>query len=527
MRRIFRLVVLLVFVSSGWVLAEEKQEQKFTEWHLRDLHYYDESGVIKKLEVAPKLVIRFVSTMNAEEKSVFLARFSPVGQGEYPDDPTRIFVEFSGDTSAARLLEIANEMARSGLAEAAPVFVVENLEAIVEGVTVETKIVLGAERILERVKRHGDFSVRQTRSENGKWTFLVDEVKPPLNILVLTNLFHQDSWVKRAYPHFKFLHEPVTAAISVEPVSGTVAEVRTVTFTVKIFDPAIELSADLLPQFGEGLFAPLQNGKQPPGYLFERLGESGKREFRDRRGRIYVFSWKFKHHALGEWNIQAQPVSFTKNGVTQEVKSSGFTFVVNSQIGALNITDMPQPRPLIHSAEALTAIPQAELPQIPAYWFDKLPKPEFWVQYSHHGSVFFGVISLVMFFVVVLSVHIGKRMEKVTRRQRILKIDQTLEQARRERSYEKYNEALSSILTFLFPHLSSHPTWEEVKDDEGIRQTLEANKLEDLEHIFEELNRRHMRNFAVEPEALSDLGKFVGVFFETVRKRLLHGKEVR
>ena len=175
------------------------------------------------------------------------------------------------------------------------------------------------------------------------------------------------------------------------------------------------------------------------------------------------------------------------------------------------------------------AVPQAEFPPVPAYWFDalRLPRPELWARYSQQGSAFFGAISLAMFFTVVLLVHIGRRRERVTRLRRISEIDQILAQARRDCSYAKYDEALSSSLTFLFSHLSSHPTWEEVKDDEGIRQTLGEDKLQSLELIFGELNRRHARNFTVEPAALSDLDKLIGVFFEAVRKRLLYGKEAR
>ncbi|MBI4135012.1 MAG: hypothetical protein HY471_02820, partial [Candidatus Sungbacteria bacterium] len=383
--------------------------------------------------------------------------------------------------------------------------------------------------ILERMKRHGEFSVRQTRPENGKWIFLIDEVRPPLNILVLTNLFHQDSWVRRAYPYFKFLHDPITATINVEPVSGTVGEVRTATFTVKIFDPAIELSTDLLPQFGEGLFHPLQSGRQPPGYLFERLGDPVKRELRDKQSRLYVFSRRFKHHALGEWHISAQPVSFTKNGVPQEIKSSGVTFVVNSQIGALNITDMPQPQSLIHLAEAPAVTPQVELPQAPVYWFDKyrwVADPDGVAKSLRSAAVPLGSFSAAMLYVLFLLWAARGKKQMVERHEKLWRLERRMDGAKAEGSYQKYEEALLAILRVAFPHLPSRPTREGVKADESIRGLWGAEKLGVLGRIFEELDRRYMKDFTPDPKTLLVLDRDIRSLFETVRRDLISGKEV-
>ncbi|MDO8591145.1 MAG: hypothetical protein Q7R65_04190 [bacterium] len=517
-------ILCLIPVTSSLSRADDNEEKKPVTWQLRDFYYYDANGIMVQLYLAPKLLVRFRSYEAKEKRSQFLAEFSPVAEQEYPADAFRMLIEFDASIKPDRLIEVANKILRSGLAEASPVFFNENIESVIEGITVEPKTILTSDRLQERMKKYGDFSMRQTISENGAWIFLLDDIKPPLNILALINLMHNDSWVRRASPRFKFLHDPIIASIVVEPVSGTVGEVRTITFTIKVFDPAIKLLEDQLPQFGVGLFMPIQGNitpssiKYPPGYLFEVMGDPIKHPVRmEKRSRTFAISWKFKHHALGEWTISSQPVSYSKNGVESEIKSSGFTMVVNSQIGSIQIMDMPIPRTLIYPVEKPTPTPDLTLPPIPSYWFDPwLPQIKFGERYAKYIIIF-----LVVFTGSSLSAPFIQRYS--VRRKRILvykrivaRIDGLLQDATEEHSYEKYNEALSLMLTALFPHLSSHPTWEEIKDDALISKKLGVEIMKVLEETFYELDRRHSRNFTDTVESLARLDKNIRKIKEVV-----------
>lgn len=516
MKRWLYLIFTAFYLISIPSWADDNGEKKYVPWQLRDLYYYDANGTMVQLDLAPKLLIRFRSDASKEKRNQFLAEVSSVIKNEELSDSSRVLVEFDKSVKSEQLLEMANKISRSGLAEASPVFFKENIEAVIEGITVESKTALTSDKIQERMKKYGDFSLRQTISENGAWIFLLDDVKPPLNILALINLTHNDSWMRRAYPRFRFLHDPIVASIVVEPVSGTVGEVRTVTFAIKVFDPAIKLLEDQLPQFGVGLFMPIQGNitspssiKYPPGYLFEVLGDSIKYPVKiEKRSRTYTTLWKFKNHALGEWIIPPQPVSYSKNGVENEIKSSGFTMIVNSQIGSLQIADMPVPRALIHPVEKLASTPDLVLSPVPSYWFDA------WVSDGKNAARYFEIFSLILVVVAIgsMSIPMGRyflRNRKIAtdRRGKIERIKKLLREANETCSYEKYSEALSFILTVAFSHLSSRPTWEEIKDDMLISEKLGVEIMKILEGTFYELGRRHSRNFTATTESLLELDK--------------------
>lgn len=536
MRRFFWLTVLLLIAASH-VFAKEYPKEKSVEWRLLDLYYYDAQGTMVRLDLAPKLAVRFLKDMSQEERASFSAQFNPVSQKPLLGDPSSILLEFSAETSPYALLETVNRISRPDVAEASPVFWIENIEAILEGIVVEPKTVLTAERLHQRMKKYGDFSLQRTFPEGGAWIFIVDEVKPPLNLLALVNLIHTDAWVKRASPRFKFLHDPLTAAITVEPVSGTVGEVRALILTIKIFDLSITLAENELPRFGEGLFGPIQGYvtspstiRYPPGYFFKVLEGPSRIVREDRRSRTYVFRWKFKHHALGEWIIPAQPVTYTKNGVTQEIKSSGFTLVVNSQIGSLNITDMPSPRPLIYPTQKLAPAPEVALPPVHVYWFDKwmrgMLEPERTARYTWNAAMFLGMASAGVIYVLVLLGGAAGKRKAVERLDKIRLLKMSLEEAQASRSYKKYARSFSEMLRTLFPHLSPHPTWEEIKDDERVSLALAPEDLKRVETIFEELGRRHMRNFAPAVGALAELDGNLYRVLEMTREVLVVGKEV-
>lgn len=534
MRRLAQALLLILCCASVSALAEESKKEKYLEWHTRDLYYYDANGIVVQLELAPKLSIRFTREMAKEDRTAFLAEFSPIAEMELPEDSSRTFLSFHESITPSDLLQTANKISASGKAEANPVFFVENIESVLEGIVVKPKTFLSPARLQERMRKYGDFMSRQTLNENGVWVFLIDEVKPPLNLLLLTNLISNDSWVERAFPRFKFLHNPIVSSIIVEPVSGTVGEVRKVIFTVKVFDPSIVLSTERLPEFGNGLFRPIQGSPsspgtiRDPGYLFEQMGDPVRYPVKqERRSRTYAAAWKFRHYALGEWTIPPQPVPYSKNGVDQEIKSSGFTLVVNSQIGSLKITDIPIPRPLIHPVQNPAPAPDLTLPPVPAYWFDAwLPKPELAARYTGFAGKFFGALVLIGIIVFLVREFARDRKKAAYRRQAVKQVNRLFQEASATSSYAKYEDALSAALVLLFPHLTSRPAWEEIKDDKRVLGALGSDVAELLEKVFTELGRRHMRGFSPAPEDIAELNKNIRAVLDRREWRFVVLREV-
>lgn len=512
------LFTIFVFVFLPYIVDAAVNE-KFLEWHVRDLYFYDKNDTVVKLEVTPKLFVRFTRKLTAEELTSFFSEFSILAQKPEAGDPLSFTFELDNSTKPFALLDMANKINSSGLAVASPIFLVGNIEAVVEGITVEPKIVLTAERLYERMKKYGDFSSRKTEYENGAWVFLIDEVKPPLNLLVFTNLVKNDAWVKRAYPRFKFLHDPITAFINVEPVSGTVGEIRTATLTINIFDPTMLLSENELPEFGSGLFMPIQGSptspqtiKYPPSYLFELIGEPIKSVVKNERKILtYKISRKFKFYALDEWTIIPQPVSFTKDGIVKEIKSSGFSLIVNSQIGNLKITDMPYPRSLVSTSKAPIVFRETKLPDVPSYWFGSfMPKKDYeTIQYSKLLSLFLGFIgAAILSFTAVFNLSkILKKWE--FRRSLTNEIKSIVDAAKEHNSYAEYEKSLSRILTGVVPNLSRYPNWEEIERNENIKKVFKKECLELIRKVLTELGNRHMRNFTPQWDSLDRVDNYM------------------
>ncbi|MDO8561031.1 MAG: hypothetical protein Q7R91_02350 [bacterium] len=535
MRRLVPLLLLAFFSVHLPVFAADDKPKNNISWRLRDLYYHDANGTIVQLELARKLLVRFTREISNEEKTALLAEFSPIAQKEQPGNPSRIVFSFNESTSLSDILDAANKITASGNAEASLVFFVDNIEAVLEGVVIEPKIVLTPDRLKARMQKYGGFTLRQAVSENGSWIFLIDEVKPPLNLLVLTNLISNDIWVRRAYPRFKFLHDPIVASINVEPVSGTIGETRTIIFTVKIFDSAITLSTEY-PEFGAGLFRPIQGSpssplsiRHVPGHLFELVGDPVRHPVKqEKRSRVYTTSWKFKHYAVGEWVIHPLTVPYTKNGVAQEIKSSGFTLVVNSQIGNLNITDMPNPRSLIYFSEKSEAPPIAALPPVPSYWFDAWTShADIIARYAGFAGMLLGTLPVAGAAVLVVCVVKRNRKKARERRYRVKHIEELLQEAYANHSYAKYDEALSFMFAALFPDLPLHPAWEDVKNNDGACEVFGGETMAHLEMVFGKLSRRYASNFTPSTEDIMKLHESMCSIFDTVKRVLKMEKEVR
>ena len=198
--------MLLVCVGSG---QASNHQIRFNAQHFS---YHDERNVIQQMQLAPKVGLRFVGEVSEDDQNAFLATFAFISKTKDQKDASRLFLEFAPRTSPHEMQKILNEIADSDIAEATPVFLMNNIEAIVEGVVIQPKTILFAVEIAGRIKRFGEFMLGVPTLQGDVWTFPVTAVKPPLNLFILINLVHEDDWVKRASPLFRYLHDPIVAA---------------------------------------------------------------------------------------------------------------------------------------------------------------------------------------------------------------------------------------------------------------------------------------------------------------------------
>lgn len=411
MRKLLITFALLLFaLSHSTSSLAQKPVAKF---NLRDFYFYDESGVMNRLDIAPKIAVRFLKNLPASEQNQFLEKFSPIAQKKDDKGSSVIILEFPSSTAYHQIIEKLNEMSESDIAETAPIVYINNIEAIADGIVIEPKTLLSAEALEKRIRRFGNFELRQSKMEQQRWVFFLAEVKPPLHILLLTNLVNKDSWVKRAYPHFKYLHDPIVSTLEVEPVSGTVNEARIIRFSIKIFDPAINLKEDLLPNFGEGKFIPVSGDSSPQPLFFFLDGDGDRREFFGAKSRTVVFSWKFHNYAIGEWVISGQSIQYEKNGVLSNITSPQASMVVTSLVGNLAVNDMPSPKTLTVPNQKYNIKPttSASLPATLPYWFERWIEAKTATRYSFLAIIY---LSGAAIFLCLLTIapHVAKWVKK-------------------------------------------------------------------------------------------------------------------
>ena len=485
---------MLIAILAWGFLGNAQASSHQARFDLRHFSYHDKQKIMQQMRLAPKVGVRFVHEVSEDEQKEFFAKFSFTAKAKDPKDDSRIFLEFAPRMRQDEIKSILGVITDSDIAEATPVVLINGIEAIVEGMVIQPKIILSPDNIQQRIKRFGEFTVGAPILQQDELVFQVTMVKPPLNIFILINLIHEDDWVRRAYPLFRYLHDPIVSTITITPPSGTIAEPRTLRWTIHIYDPRITFDEKLLPEFGKGTFLPTINGKSAASYLFSVMSEREKSEREDNRGKEIMYSWPFKEYWIGELTIVPQPFSYEIDGSPNKMFTTAATFVVTSLIGQLKIDDMPFPRVLpIPAAVQPVGINTASLPAVPVYWFDRF--------FSDVLSVVF-YVRLIMFACLGTLSALGfshgvmlmkyRRTQKAAKEQFRLCINQFCTQAWTQCSYVPLYDAVSAILTKVFPDLPKHPL---LKDIAIIEHALTTQMRVVLNGLFSEFDKMYAKDF--------------------------------
>lgn len=504
MRRMKAILVLWAILFLPDIsLAQGKR----IKWDVRELAFYDEENVLQRLDVAPKILVRFQGQFSDEERNKFVAQLNPAPSEvkKDQDDSSGYILHFPIETSAVRILELVDEISSSGYAEATPVVYYNNIEAIAEGIVVKPKTIVMPSSMIQRMKKFGEFKVRQSKLEGSAWLFFLDEVKPPLHIYLLANLVDKDVWVERAYPHFRYLHPSITVTVSVEPASGTVDESRIFTLSIKIFDPRIKIRDDELPNFGEGNFVPKSAGSAPPDLFWSVVGDKQVRIISEKRVKITEILWKFRNYALGEWIISSQKISYEKNMEPAEIESGQATFVVTSLIGSLTIDDIPSPKIV-----SLPEKPEHEfspmLFEFPKYWFDQWA-PDRFIAYHYSWWFTMGIASLTLLwiFYIGMSWAASRIREGRDRKKFVGGLYAVCDRAKDDEVsgevFSKLRDAVFSIFYVSFQDkLSHHPSLKELKD--SLKGEFDHELWETIKEVYEILGEGYAPGFQPDRERI-------------------------
>ncbi len=493
--------------------------------------YTEDVNVREPLELAPRIIVQFVLSYALPEKQEeFLSKtLSGFPLREYKPEmnwnmPTnRWFVQFEETIPPAKIVEAVNLINTSEVARAEFIYLVHGIAAEMTGMVIEPKEFFSVqdlqEHILQELKKYGDFTLGAvTVSEDRSFHISFSEIKPPLTLLRLVNLAATDSWVRRAYPRFRYLHPPVTAELKVTPETGQLDEVRTVSLIIQNFAPErIQIDPKLISPLGSTEFIPkpMAGGKAKH---FEVSPEPEVSRVRNGPGEIVTLTWKLRLFEVqatgaapvGKWMLSGPSINFTDNGELKTITTNIANFFVISHLAGV-VTSFPPATPLIVPEIQITPLPAA--PFISSSRLDSIPlmaklpfKPVLLSYASFILTGIFGIASLVR----------GRALLQ-QRNQQIFQGSpekpwqevcmQLLNEAQQDpslESYEKVYEALSLALKNLFPgELSSHPGLSEVVENCG-------NQLDEKEHyllktIYTELEKIYRPDFTPQEETLARL----------------------
>lgn len=501
LRRVFHCVALLLCISG---YAHGKQEA--IRFDIRDFYFYDESNLTQRVTLAPKVMVNFLKQLPEEDQIAFLNKFPHARQKKDTTQSFRYILEFPVPISEQNLMDILTEVNSSEIAEGIPIVLIDNVEAISIGFVVQSRTPVAPGMLGKHLQKIGEFSIRQAVPEGHGWLFVIDEIKPPLHMYPLINLIHNDPWVKSARPKFQFLHPAIVGRVEVNPVSGTVDEMRTVTLFVRVFDPHINMRTDFLPNFGEGKFKP--NPAPLPLFFFPAVGTREPiQEFTDDRGRVFSLQWRFRLFTPGEWTIPPQTIPYERFGEQFTITSVSAPFVVTSLIGSLAINDMPSPKLLVLPDTTSDAVVKETPPLFPPRWFDR------WISHispiakvSYSAAVVLGAIGFgfAVFWGFVFVDNIFKK--KLDSERLIHMWQKTCREACNNVSLESYRRLEIVLWDMLFAvfagKLVPRPALRDV--EESVRDAFDDAQWNRLCVLYEELGSSYARNFAPDAAKLHD-----------------------
>lgn len=525
-----RLLLGIVAASHIFMGIASHSYAQTSEYIVEDLYFYDETDKVRQLGPTNKVLVVFispaaivkrraVSPATTEKMIAFLAEYPATYGGLIMHGGNHAAILEFTRASESETLSFIDDISRTGEAKAYPIVLLENREAIADGVVVETKIPLTGQQLegFLTQRGYGEFSIRQIVQAGRAWHIYFSEIKSPLNIYVLANLLHKDEiWIEKAYPHFSFLEDPLVATISVSPLTGTLGELRHLTLALRLFSPEIIIDETILPMFGEGDFIPKYRTTVPPRNVLFDIAEGPIRtEGLDARGRTITYEWDFYLYSVHDWEIGSQIILYERDGVPYESKTVPYFFSVNTLIGPM-VLPIPHPRTLLLPPQEQMVPPEIVLP---VYWFDRyVQSPK---QVSVYGIALGSGVFLVVLLlagILVYSKHRQARRQSLEEgrwQKDVSSLFRNMEESDDvAESYNMARQALVLMLTSAFPHtLSSYPTASEVKEALGeghFGQDMWSRLLS----IFKELDKCQARKPAISPESAESLASDVKALFE-------------
>jgi len=176
-----------------------------------EFYYYDENKLRRPLNLSRSVAVRFPTWKPLGEREQYLKQFGPLEVRQIAQLYSR--VEFaldymptlSQDARAATIKRLAAEQD----IEVAPIFTVDGMDAVVDGIYLQTVTPMSRETIVRALGKYfgSGIGIHEVTPEGDVWhvsftrLFFLDSEKLPLTVLSVANLMQASDalpWVKRA-----------------------------------------------------------------------------------------------------------------------------------------------------------------------------------------------------------------------------------------------------------------------------------------------------------------------------------------
>ncbi|MEK7118433.1 MAG: hypothetical protein AAB869_02375, partial [Patescibacteria group bacterium] len=329
----------------------------------QEFYFYGDNKLRIPLTLSRKVAVRFSvdAKKNEDEKKAYLKKYSPTDLAPiasvYPR--AEYALGYLPITDLKTMIGTIKKLSADQLLEVAPVFIVDGMEAVVDGIYLETVTPMSRDSVLAAIRSvfGSDAMIHEITPEGRVWhisfrrLFFLGDKKLPLHVLSLANFLERSMklfWVKRAYPKFAFLRDPVIAALFVTPVTGTVGEERTVTLAIRIFGKTADevvVDEESIPDLKQGKFVPLFNGK-PPQELFFDVRKTFAKEARRQVGpNEWYIERKYNiglYAPEAEWTIAGVEFAYEYKGKKRSAIVSPVTFFVRPHLDdKYKLSDIP------------------------------------------------------------------------------------------------------------------------------------------------------------------------------------------
>ncbi|OGG44553.1 hypothetical protein A2673_03395 [Candidatus Kaiserbacteria bacterium RIFCSPHIGHO2_01_FULL_50_13] len=488
---------------------------------LDEFYYFDANGLRVPLKLSNSIAVRFLTVkLDTEKRNYLDERYAPLAIRDIKSVYARAeyALEYSPLTNQAEMREILKRMSADSDIDAAPVFIVDGMETLVDGVYVETTTPLSSPTLKNAIEKlfGGGALLHEITPEKRAWhlsfrkLFFLDNEKIPLHALSFANLIHKggEPWVKRAYPKFAYLQEPVVASLTVTPISGTVGEERTAVLTLRIFgktESDVVIDEGDIPELQQGKFSPLSSGKPPQVSFFN----AAKGFVRNPRRQVGPNEWYIEHwYRFGiyapeaEWVIAGIQIPYQYKGERRVLTVPTVTFFVRPHLDAkYKLVDIPEALSL--DAPQFAGFSQTE-PAPTRAWFDLFS----WV-FGGRGALesgslivfatFGGVALGSMLLLVGRAIPRRERGHGITKAELKLLLGQARSASDPKTGLNTYNKAISLVFhtwNSAFPR--QNLTYQFVKD--RLKELREEKLLERLqeagvEDVFSAIEARHDASF--------------------------------